>query len=230
LEKEQVSLVRPYKTYQRSSDLEPNRGWRAVPLIAGTVALADWVTKALVASQIPVNNLMVVWDGRVALWHVKNPALILGLFGGDPLFSRKIVTAILGLAAVTLLHQVITRAHRLLPHRRKWAWLFAGLLFGGMLGNLGERVLHWWVTDFLSFRWGPYWLPPGNVADLSILIAIPLSVLIIVFEVEARKLRGTGYRAPVGLNPSSPQPATQGGSSSGIVPATAMERRAVRPE
>src|SRR5690606_4325712 len=83
-----------------------------------------------------------------------------------------------------------SRAHRLLPRRRPWAWLFSGLLLGGMLGNLGERSLHWWVTDFLSFRWGPYWLPPGNVADLAIVTSLPIAILVILFEVEARAMRG----------------------------------------
>jgi len=160
------------------------------------VAILDWSTKFLIAARIPRDELVVVWEGRVALWHVHNQALVLGLFGDLPLTSRKVIAFLLALAAVTLLMQIISRAHRLLPHRRKWAWIFSGLLFGGMLGNLGERTLHWWVTDFLSFRWGPYWLPPGNIADLSIILSIPIAILVIAFEVEARAQRGRDRHAP----------------------------------
>ncbi len=152
------------------------------------VALLDWGTKYLVSSAIPVEEMVVVGD-RVALWHVRNPALILGLFGDLELPARKMVAVVLGVAAVGLLVSVIMRSHRLLPGRRAWAWAFAGLLGGGMLGNLGERVLHWWVTDFLSFRWGDLWLPPGNVADLAIVLSLPLAVAVIAFELEARSLR-----------------------------------------
>src|SRR5690606_30610418 len=175
---------------RRRTDFEPNEGWRRAGIIAVTVAIADWTTKALVALAIPLGELKVVWEGRLAFWHVRNPALILGLFGDLPLTYRKIVSVLLATAALILLYEVVSRAHRLLPHRRAWAWLFSGLLLGGMLGNLGERSLHWWVTDFISFRWGNYWLPPGNVADLSIILALPISLIVILFELEARAQRG----------------------------------------
>jgi lipoprotein signal peptidase len=175
---------------RRRTDAEPNRGWRHVAAIAGVIAILDWTTKLMIASRIPLDEMSMVWEGRIAFWHVRNPALILGLFGDLSLNARKIISFFLAIAAATLLLQIISRAHRLLPRRRPWAWLFGGLLFGGMLGNLGERALHWWVTDFLSFRWGPYWLPPGNVADLAIVLSLPIAIMVIVFEVEARAQRG----------------------------------------
>lgn len=92
--------------------------------------------------------------------------------------------------AGTLLMAMIARSHRLLPHRRWWAWTFCGLFAGGMVGNQGERSLHWCATDYLSLGWGSHWLPPGNLTDLSNLLSIPLAALMIGFELEARALRG----------------------------------------
>ena len=135
-----------------------------------------------------LEELRVISD-RIALWHVKNPALVLGLHGDVPVVVRKVMVSIYATIAVLLLIAVLTRGHRLLPHRRKWAWLFLGMVAGGMMGNLGERVLHWGVTDFLSFRWGDIWLPPGNVADLSIILAMPVAMFVLLFELEARALR-----------------------------------------
>jgi lipoprotein signal peptidase len=117
--------------------------------------------------------------------------MILGLFGNLPLIWRQVIAVLLAVVGLTLLRQVLTRAHRLLPRRRPWAWAFAGLVLGGMLGNLGERALHWGVTDFLSFRYGRIWLPPGNVADLAIFLSIPISGLFIAFEIEARSMRSS---------------------------------------
>jgi lipoprotein signal peptidase len=191
---------------RRGTDAERNRGWRVVAAIAATVAILDWGTKLLVARSLGLNQMVVIWEGRVALWHVRNPALVLGLFGDLPLGARKVIAVLLALAAATLLLEIISRAHRLLPHRRPWAWLFAGLLSGGMLGNLGERVLHWWVTDFLSFRWNHIWLPPGNVADLAIILSIPISLAVIAFEIEARALRGSGnWQSPAESHVRDPQ-------------------------
>ena len=164
-------------------------------LIAVGVAIIDWGTKALIVSSIPLGELVVLWEGRIALWHVRNPALVLGLFGDLELTSRKAIVVVLGISSVALLVQVVARSHRLLPPRRRWAWLFSGLLGGGMLGNLGERVLHWGVTDFLSFGWRDLWLPPGNLADVAIILAVPTSILVIVFEFEARARRRASDRA-----------------------------------
>jgi signal peptidase II len=174
---------------RRATDQEPNRGWIAVPAIAVPIALADWAVKWLVARSIPLHDFQVVWPGHVALWHVKNPALVLGLHGGLPLVVRQALVSVYAILSAVFLIAILGRGHRLLPHRRKWAWLFLGLVLGGMMGNLGERVLHWGVTDFLSFRWGDLWLPPGNLADLSILLSLPFSVAVLAFEMEARAQR-----------------------------------------
>jgi lipoprotein signal peptidase len=176
---------------RRATDHEPNRGWVPALLITLAVAASDWVTKALIAAQIPLGAFREVWPERVAFWHVRNDAMILGLYGSLPLGSRKVIALLSGLLALLLLFEVIGRGHRLKPGRRKWVWLFVGLAFGGMLGNLGERVVHWGVTDYLSFRWGDLWLPPGNLADLALFLSVPLAVVVIVFELEARAQRGS---------------------------------------
>lgn len=178
---------------RRLADREPVYGWRPALLIAVSIAVVDWITKALIASSMQIGDFREVIDGRVALWHVRNPAMILGLWENFPLEARKglaIVAAILG--ALVLL-QIVGRAHRLPPRHRRWAWLFVGMVMGGMLGNLGERAIHWGVTDYLSLRYGAYWLPPGNVADIALFLSIPLAIPIIVFELMGRARRG---RAP----------------------------------
>ena len=177
--------------WRRRTDWEPKRGWYRVAAIALLVALTDWATKYMIVRTIGLNDLTVVVDERLALWHVRNPALILGLFGEWELASRKGITFMLGLATVALLIAVVSRSHRLLPARQPWAWLFGGLLAGGLLGNLGERLLHWWVTDFVSLGWNGLWLPPGNIADLAIICSVPVAGLVILFELEARSMRRT---------------------------------------
>lgn len=176
---------------RRTTDREPLYGWRPSLVIALVIALADWGTKYAVASSMAVGEFRQVVEGRVALWHVRNPAMILGLWENLPLDARKGIAAVAAVVAFVVLLQIVGRAHRLPGPHRRWAWLFVGLVFGGMLGNLGERVLHWGVTDFLSLRWGDYWLPPGNLADLALFLSVPLVIPVVVFELRARARRGT---------------------------------------
>lgn len=189
---------------RRRTDYEPNRGWIPAALLALGVAIFDWTVKWIVAGRVELGHLVEVWDGRVALWHLRNDAMILGLYGSLPLGARKTIAVVSAVVALVLLFEVTSRSHRLPPHRRPWAWLFVGLAFGGMLGNLGERAVHWGVTDYLSFRWGDFWLPPGNIADLALFLSIPVAGVVIVFELAAR-----AQRRPVPAPMEPPNPAVE---------------------
>ncbi|HEU0299993.1 MAG TPA: signal peptidase II [Longimicrobium sp.] len=191
---------------RRSADYEPIRGWRPALVIALGIALLDWGTKAAVAASMPIGHFREVIEGRVAFWHVRNPAMILGLWENLPLAGRKVLAIVAAIVGVLVLLQIVGRAHRLPGHHRRWAWLFVGLVLGGMMGNLGERLVHWGVTDFLSLRWGSYWLPPGNVADVALFLSVPFSIPVIVFEMMGRARRGRGPARP--MHPSGPAPST----------------------
>jgi lipoprotein signal peptidase len=191
---------------RRRTDFEPNRGWLPVGAIALLVATSDWAVKWLVAQRLPLHGFEVVWPDRVALWHLRNDAMILGLYGNLPLVSRQVIAALSGIVGALLLFEVVGRGHRLPPRRRKWAWLFVGLASGGMLGNLGERVVHWGVTDYLSFRWEDLWLPPGNIADLAIFASMPVALLVIYFELAARLQRADETEVEGGLTGNSMTP------------------------
>jgi lipoprotein signal peptidase len=189
---------------RRAADYEPVRGWRPALLIALGIALLDWIVKAAIIASMPIGHFRPLVNGVVALWHVRNPAMILGLWENFPLGSRKVLAVVAAVLGVLVLLQIVGRAHRLPGHHRRWAWIFVGCVLGGMMGNLGERLIHWGVTDYLSFRWGDYWLPPGNVADLALFLAIPLAIPIVVFELMGRARRGTA--GP--MRSSGPEPNT----------------------
>lgn len=175
---------------RRAADREPIRGWRPALIIALCIALFDWLTKAAIASSMAIGDFREVIAGRVAFWHVRNPAMILGLWENFPLAGRKVLAATAAVLGLLVLLQIVGRAHRLPRRHRRWATLFVGLVLGGMLGNLGERLIHWGVTDYLSLRWGDYWLPPGNVADIALFLSVPLAIPVIVFELMGRARRG----------------------------------------
>jgi signal peptidase II len=176
---------------RRSSDRQPRTGWIPVLATVVVIAWADWATKTLVRAFVPIDSLVEIIPDRLALWHVGNPAMILGLHGDLPLLSRQLITVLAALLAVVVLFEVVERGHRLPRERQRVAWLCIGLAFGGMLGNFGERLLYWSVTDFLSLRVGSVWLPPTNVADLAVVASLPLSFLVIRYEMEARQQRRT---------------------------------------
>jgi lipoprotein signal peptidase len=202
--RERVLGIRTPPRPRRSSDRE-RVDWRPAVAITFAVALLDWTTKALVAVTVPLHGFVEVWEGRLALWHVKNRAMMLGLYESFPLEARKSIALTAALLGVLVLMRIVVRGHRLSAPGRRWAWLFTGFVAGGMLGNLGERALHWGVTDFLSFGWRGIWLPPGNVADLALVLSIPLAVVVMSCELRERRQRRRGSR-PTAVGYRDPLP------------------------
>jgi lipoprotein signal peptidase len=184
---------------RRRADREPMRGWIPTLIIALLVAGADWTTKFLIARSIELDDLREVIPGKLAFWHVRNPAMVLGLWDNFPLTTRKVIALLAAVLGSLVLLQILGRGHRFPRRHRAWAWVFVGLVLGGMLGNLGERVVHWGVTDFISFRYGEYWLPPGNLADLALFLSMPLSLFVIGFELAGRRRRNRDEAAKASL-------------------------------
>jgi signal peptidase II len=79
----------------------------------------------------------------------------------------------LGLALVALgaLTAIFYWRHSLGLHHRSVQPCF-GLLIGGILGNLVDRVRHGHVIDFLDLHFGGYIYPTFNVADSAICVGV----------------------------------------------------------
>lgn len=142
---------------------------RAV-LVAAVVIGVDQLTKSLVRSGIPVGEEHKFFIG-VQLVHVRNTGVAFSLFAGGGA-----VVLVITLAALAVLVTYLIRR----PDR-PWLWLPTGLLVGGALGNLIDRIGRGAVTDFIKL---PHW-PAFNVAD----IAITFGVLALLWVLEGPRRR-----------------------------------------
>ena len=60
-----------------------------------------------------------------------------------------------------------------MPRHRYWQAIPAALVIGGAIGNVYDRVIQGYVTDFLSFHWqNVYYYPAFNVADSAIVVGM----------------------------------------------------------
>lgn len=139
-------------------------------LLAVVVLGLDQLTKHLVRAGIAVGDERKFFIG-VKLVHVRNTGVAFSLFSG----GGGVVLAIT-LGALALLLVYLARR----PDR-PWLWLPTGLLIGGALGNLIDRLAHGAVTDFIKL---PAW-PAFNLAD----IAITFGVLALLWVLEGPRRR-----------------------------------------
>jgi signal peptidase II len=132
------------------------------------VYLVDQASKALVVANMQVGARVQVVGDLVQLWHAQNAGAAFSLFqGGQLLFF--VVTA-LALA-------MIVYFHRSFRGQSRWLQLILGVILGGTLGNLTDRVRLGYVTDFVSVGFGDTRFPTFNVADSAIVVGIGVLVI-----------------------------------------------------
>ena len=140
---------------------------------AGAVALAaialDQISKAIVRAQVLPGEQVDVFAG-VHIVRVHNSGIAFGML--EDAGSLVIVIAAIAFAALLSMF--------LLSAERRGLWLPVGLLAGGALGNLIDRMRHGYVTDFID---PPRW-PAFNVADIEITVGVILLVAIYVLQPE----------------------------------------------
>ncbi|MCU7959511.1 MAG: signal peptidase II [gamma proteobacterium symbiont of Bathyaustriella thionipta] len=73
---------------------------------------------------------------------------------------------------------------RLQAHQ-KWEGLALGLLIGGAIGNLIDRVLYGQVTDFILLYYGNWSWPAFNLADSAISAGVVILLLDAFFPITA---------------------------------------------
>jgi signal peptidase II len=138
----------------------------------GSVALAavgaDQLTKAIVSSQLGLNDSVHI-VGPLSIRHVQNSGIAFGLFASATSF----VILLTGLAVAWMLYFFARSGsrHPILP-------VALGLVIGGSLSNLIDRVRLGHVTDFLDFK---YW-PAFNLADSFIVVGVAILLLALVSD------------------------------------------------
>ena len=147
--------------------LTPNR---LIAFVAAAVLALDQLTKMVVKRHLSLEEEKVVIPGFFKLVHWGNTGAAWSLFVG-----RNQLLAIVGVVALL----VLFRSRHHFDAHTKMGQVALGLIFGGIVGNLLDRLIDRHVTDFLYFyveRRGalPISFPAFNVADSAICVGVGL--------------------------------------------------------
>jgi signal peptidase II len=142
--------------------------YRWLLVLALGVFVLDQVTKFLIAANLPTGTYgpprhIEIIPGFFNLVHVGNTGAAWSLFAGK--------STMLALLALTTLGAIFfwrrSLGLRLLPVQVSF-----GLLCGGIVGNLIDRLVYGHVIDFLDFHFGSYIYPTFNIADSGICVGV----------------------------------------------------------
>jgi signal peptidase II len=139
--------------------------WVRAGLVVLVVLLLDQLSKHLVRRSIGPGEERKVLPG-LQLVNTRNHGVAFGFLPGD----QAAVTIVIGVALLALL------VYFALHVTRPLIWLPTGMLIGGALGNILDRLRDGSVTDFIKLPLG--W-PPFNLADTSITLGVLLLLLVL---------------------------------------------------
>ena len=138
-------------------------------LILGLIiAVFDQVTKYVIRLTFAVGESHPIIHGFFDLTYVRNTGAAWGILGGQN--ASLTILSVVMLAAILFFRRSFlsdTGEHR----------VALGLMVGGIMGNLMDRLRLGWVTDFLDFHWSGYHWPSFNVADAAICIGVGIYIL-----------------------------------------------------
>jgi signal peptidase II len=149
-----------------------------VVAIGAAVVVLDQFVKLLALERLTLGVPLTVVPGLIALTLVMNTGLAFGLLAGVPVGWRWIV----GLLSVLALVVLLRIALRILPSGGWREQTAMGLIFGGAIGNLIDRVRFGAVVDFVDVHFQGWHWPAFNVADSAITVGVAVLVLVMVAD------------------------------------------------
>jgi signal peptidase II len=151
---------------------------RPAALWGGAVLLLDLATKALARRHFSPWEPLTVIDGFFDLVLAYNTGAAFSLLAGESGLGQSLKMA--GLAGLSLLPFLYFFVRAAPGDRRRLTAL--GLIWGGALGNIHDRLRWGAVVDFLDFQFrGRHW-PAFNVADIAICLGAGLLALSVLKE------------------------------------------------
>ena len=174
------------RTSRRTTLLSRPAAGTLVAILAALVLAADQFSKHLALTNLPYQESVEVWGQFLQFYLTRNPGAAFS-FGEEVTW---VFTLMLAAAAVTIVVLAVTRVRS-----RTWA-IVLGLLLGGILGNLTDRLLRdpgflvGHVVDFINTPWMWLGMNPAiyNVADMFI-VTMMIGVALLVLR--GRRLDGS---------------------------------------
>ncbi len=144
--------------------------WSGFGALSAAIVVADQLTKAWVVDTVPRGGSIEVIGDLVRLVVTHNTGAIFGLFRDQ--------AGLFALASLGVLALIAVYHGR--SGRSPYLTLTLGLLFGGAIGNLADRIRLGYVVDFVDAGIGDLRFYTFNVADAAISAAILLLVLLAI--------------------------------------------------
>ena len=155
-------------------------------IVTAAVIIADHLTKWIIKTSMDLHQTIRVIGEYFTITYILNSGIAFGLFDSNPSPHKSVLLIIISFIALGIILYIFLS----LPKSVKHTGLAMGLIFGGAIGNMIDRIVRGRVVDFLDIdfpditiralnihmtRW-----PTFNLADSCVLAGIVLLLVIIL--------------------------------------------------
>lgn len=138
-------------------------------LVAVFIVIADQLTKLWIRSNVALDQI--IWQaGFLRIDRIENTGAAFGLFR-----NLTLILSVFSIIGVVIILTIVVVMHRRRIQAGAAVMVALGLVLGGTIGNLIDRLRLGHVVDFLDFT---YW-PAFNVADASVVVGVVIIVAVL---------------------------------------------------
>ena len=143
---------------------------KKIYIISLLIFILDQITKSLISTYLNLNESIEIIKDFFYIRYINNKGASWGILENNRIL-------LIGLSIIAII--MIIRYSYSFKKTKLNTYGF-GLLLGGILGNLSDRLIFGYVKDFLDFIIFRYDFPVFNIADISIVIGVVLLIISIL--------------------------------------------------
>ena len=144
-----------------------NKKYTLIFSVSLIVVFLDQLTKFLIRKNFQLNESIPIIKNILHLTYVTNTGSAFGVFKNLNWFFM--------LFSIAVIIAIFYYLRKKIYEKEKFLQLAVGLLLGGTIGNMIDRILYGAVTDFLDFR---IW-PVFNISDSAVTISVILLIILL---------------------------------------------------
>ena len=138
--------------------------------------LLEQIIKYTVEAKLTVINVI---PNFLKLIYTKNEGVAFSMFNG-----KRIFIIIVSIVIIYMLFKMLSKDYFIKKNTKLIEDITYGILFGGVFGNLFDRIVRGYVVDYISLNIFEYNFPVFNLADIFITISV---IFIIIFTLKEDK-------------------------------------------
>lgn len=146
---------------------------KKILVISLVVFFIDQAVKLLISSLLSINSSLTIIPNFFNITYVINSGAAWSILNNH-LFIIIVVSLIALLIFIMSMHKFKSNTRNIIAF---------GLIYGGLIGNLFDRLFHGYVIDYFDFKIINYNYPIFNIADIALVCGI-LLLMIAIFKGE----------------------------------------------